>query len=191
MDDPYLLPGTSVLRNRLGITDPIELHQYEFEATFTRQVELDARRLPGNYDLDHLRAVHRHLFQDVYDWAGEIRTVDIAKDRSLFALARFITDAATDLFGTLRAEKHLGGLGHDAFVGRAAHYLIEINALHPFREGNGRAQRAFIGQLATDAGWRINWSTIDAADNIAASIAGHNRNEQPWRNLFEQATERR
>lgn len=92
----------------LGIGDPVELHQFEFEATFTRQVELDGRRLPGRYDLAHLCAFHRQLFQDVYDWAGEIRTGRHIEEPLNVRRSRFITDAADDLFGRLAAERRFG-----------------------------------------------------------------------------------
>ena len=71
------------------------------------------------------------------------------------------------------------------FVERLAFYLIEINALHPFREGNGRTQRAFLSQLARNAGWHLDWASVTNAENIAASIAGHGGNEQPWQRLLD------
>jgi cell filamentation protein len=103
------------------------------------------------YDLHHLREIHRRIFGDIYDWAGQIRTVAIAKGAT-FCLPQYIESSAAVIFDDLRDEDYLRDLDRDAFTGRLAHYLGEVNALHPFREGNGRAQRAFFGQLTLDAG---------------------------------------
>jgi cell filamentation protein len=175
--DPYLIPGTDTLRNVPGYTDPGQLQEFEHHETIRRIIELDDRPIAGRYDLDHLCAFHRHLFQDIYDWAGDIRTVNIAKGGTLFGLAHALIPYATDLFNHLAAENHLVGLDHTTFVNRAAHYVAEINALHPFREGNGRTQRAFLHQLSKNAGWNIEWDTVTAEQNITASIAAMNGDE--------------
>jgi cell filamentation protein len=83
--DPYVYPGTSILRNRWGVRDAAELARREATITAARLAELAERPIPGDFDLAHLQALHRHIFGDVYDWAGEIRSVAIAKD-DLFAL---------------------------------------------------------------------------------------------------------
>jgi cell filamentation protein len=169
--DPYLIAGSETLRNLAGFTDPSALAAFEFEATYARSVQLRHQPIPGRYDLDHLRAFHRHLFQDVYDWAGHLRTVNIVKGNTPFAFANALVTASHSLFAHLVDENFLRDLDHNQFVNRAAHYLTEINALHPFREGNGRTQRAFLFQLAIDAGWHIDWETVTAEQNINASIA--------------------
>jgi cell filamentation protein len=81
LTDPYSYPGTEVLRNLPGITDPAELARFEFRRSLARLLELNERPLPGRYDLAHLQSFHHHLFQDVYRWAGELRTVDITNKR--------------------------------------------------------------------------------------------------------------
>ncbi len=91
--DPYLDPGSGVLRNRLGITDPGELAQVEAALSATRLIDLERRRLPGGYDLNHLRAFHRYILGDIFAWAGELRTVSIAKG-SLFCLPQHLETAA-------------------------------------------------------------------------------------------------
>lgn len=170
--DPYLDLATGVLRNRLGITDPDELARAEADLTALRLVELRRSPLPGRYDLAHLQAFHRVVFGDVYDWAGELRTVSIGKGR-LFCLPDRIEAVASDVFARLAAADHLRGLGRTQFVERAADLLGEINALHPFREGNGRAQRAFLAQLAHAAGYEVLWALMDPAENVEASRASH------------------
>ena len=146
MSDPYLIRGTDTLRNRLGITDPGALIRAEADLTVARMVQLEeGLQIPGRWDLDHLRAFHRHIFQDIYDWAGEIRTVDISKSDHVFARPQFIEAAATELFAELAGADNLRGRDRVSFIEGVTHVLAEINALHPFREGNGRAQRAFVG----------------------------------------------
>jgi cell filamentation protein len=171
-EDPYLDPVSGVLRNLLGITDPGELAQVEAALSASRLIDLERRRLPGNYDLDHLRAFHRYILSDVFAWAGELRTVSIAKG-SLFCLPQHLVTAGADVFGRLAAADRLRGLNRELFIGRTAEFLADVNALHPFREGNGRAQRAFFSQLAHDAGHHIDWIRMDPDRNIAASAAAH------------------
>ena len=185
MSDPYLSADGRTLRNLNGITDRAELQAYEFEMTYGRLVALNARRLEGVYDLAHLCAFHRYIFAGIYDWAGELRTVNIAKDSSMFASARHLESAANSVFAQLANEAHLGHLDRRRFVERLAFYLVEINALHPFREGNGRAQRAFLSQLASNAGWHLDWARVSSSENLNASIAGHNGDEQPWRAILD------
>ncbi|WP_322762247.1 Fic/DOC family protein [Frankia sp. Cr2] len=166
--DPYCWPGSPCLRNLLDIRDADELAVVEAEIVAIRDVELRCAILPGLYDFDHLRQFHRVLFSDVYPWAGEIRVVDIGRP-ILFAHWRFVADAADDVFARLVADAYLVGLSHGRMVECVARYLGEVNALHPFREGNGRAQRAFFRQLAAAAGWRLRWDQVSRDENNRAS----------------------
>lgn len=167
--DPYIDPN-GVLKNNLGIKNTPDLNKAEANLTYLRVQELETTPLPGNFDLDHLKKIHKHLFGDVYPWAGEIRQVDISKGNDLFAHHIHIEKEGGKLFKQLANENHLKGLDADKFSERAGHYLGEINALHPFREGNGRAQRAFIGQVAREAGYEIEWSKISRDDMTRGSI---------------------
>lgn len=158
-----------VLRNKFGITDAMQLQQIESTTVYLRLTEINNQPLPGQFDLDHLRAIHRYLFQDIYDWAGEIRQVDISKGNSLFAHFGYLETNAQTLFGGLAQEQHLRSLAMPQFAQRAAFYLGEVNALHPFREGNGRTQRVFFTELARQAGYRLNWAAITAQQMLDAS----------------------
>lgn len=169
-DDPYLDPESGVLRNRLGISDEATLEQAEAALVATRSFELSLAPLNGLFDLAHLQAIHRYLFGDVYEWAGHLRTIDISKGGHLFAHHAHIVSAAAPIFHKLAEGKHLVGLGRIAFCERAAHYLGELNALHPFREGNGRAQREFISHLAHTADYYIAWKSVGRAEMLEASI---------------------
>ncbi|HEY3740925.1 MAG TPA: Fic family protein [Bryobacteraceae bacterium] len=138
--------------------------------TTLRGVELIARAKPGRLDTDQLRDVHRYLFQDVYHWAGELRTVRIEKPGAVFAFPAHIEWALKDAFKKLRNEAHLNGLAIDRFAERAAYYLGELNAIHPFREGNGRTQREFIRQLASHNRFELDWSRTTRDQMMTASI---------------------
>lgn len=188
--DPHVYPGTDVLRNVRGIRDPDELRRVETSLTYFHGLRLADQRLSGNYDLEHLQAFHHELFGDLYPWAGELRTVGIAKTDP-FCLPQHLKTFAGGVFRGLKRDQHLRGLDLEEFIERVAHYFGEVNALHPFREGNGRAQRAFFSQLARDAGYRLRWGDVDPALNIKASIASLRGDPLPLRELLHAITDRR
>ena len=168
MSDPYLLPS-GALRNKLGITDPRALSEAEADISRARLAILTSRPLPGDYDMAHLQRFHSVIFGDVYPWAGELRTVDLTKWTS-FCPVRNICAYADEVFGRLRSANWLRGLPRADFVREIAALYGDVNALHPFREGNGRAQRAFLGQLSSEAGWSLRWSDLSAIENTEASV---------------------
>jgi cell filamentation protein len=169
-EDPYADPVTGVLRNRLGLSTARDLETAEREITHVALIFLKESPVKPSYDLRHLCAVHRRIFGDIYDWAGQLRTVAIAKG-SWFCLPQYIESSAAKVFRSLHGENLLCGLPRNVFTERLAYYLGEVNAIDPFREGNGRAQRAFFEQLASDAGFILDWQHLDADRNIAASAA--------------------
>ncbi len=169
--DPYLYPDRSVLRNLADIRDAHRLNQFESDHFFARLLELHENPIRGSFDSDHLRHIHRYVFQDVYAWAGEFRSVPIAKGNSFFARPEHIRAELQKLFHQLAGEQYLRGNDSKGFCQRAAHYLGEINALHPFREGNGRAQREFIRELAVESGYEIAWDLVTQDEMFAASVA--------------------
>ncbi|MFC4375519.1 Fic/DOC family protein [Nocardia halotolerans] len=177
------------MRNRLGITDAASLRRAEADLSQAALADLGIRSLPGRYDLQHLCAFHREIFADVYPWAGEIRTVGIAKSDP-FCLPRHIASYASEVFASLAAEGHLRGLDRVEFIAKLTHYLGEVNAIHPFREGNGRAQRAFFHQLAREAGWVIDWSGLSPEDNVQVSIASLRGDNEPMRDLLDRLVQR-
>ncbi|WP_263352501.1 Fic/DOC family protein [Acidicapsa acidisoli] len=167
-DDTYLDPASGVLKNRFGIVDAAILEMTEADLVAARSRELAQSPLPGQFDLKHLQAIHRYLFGDLYDWAGELRTVDISKNDNMFAHHAHIASAAKSILERLAAEKCLTGLSRDEFSSRAAYYFGEINALHPFREGNGRTQREFISHLAQANGYYVAWEDVRPAEMLQA-----------------------
>ena len=130
------------------------------------------------------------IFADIYEWAGKLRTVAISKG-SLFCLPQYIEPSAAEIFRQLSEENFLQSLGRDAFLDRLSYYLGEVNAIHPFREGNGRTQRAFFEQLAGDAGFTLAWQQLDAARNIAASAAIMRGDAAPMRKMLDELVQER
>jgi cell filamentation protein len=168
--DHYTDAATGVLKNRLGITTEDELKKAEASFASARSYELFQTPLKGKFDLEHLKSIHSYLFKDLYEWAGQCRDIDISKGDNFFAHHSHIEAAAETIFAKLGKEKHLSKLPKADFCERAAFYLGEINALHPFREGNGRAQREFISHLACKNGYYIEWQNISQEEMIQASI---------------------
>ncbi len=111
----------------------------------------------------------------MYPWAGELRTIEISKGTS-FCPSIHIASFAEDVFRKLADNDHLQGLERPAFIRGLADLYGDVNAIHPFREGNGRTQRAFLAQLAREAGYTVSWQDMDQEENIAASVASFNAN---------------
>lgn len=168
--DPYFYPGTSVLRNKPGIVDKDRLEEVERQLV----VERAAEGVPtGRFDLAHLRAIHRHLFQDVYEWAGELRKVEIAKDGRQFQFRRFLETGMADVARRLEKSRFLTGLSKPDFAAQAGKIMGDVNYVHPFREGNGRTQLFYLEQLAARAGHPIDLRRFDPLRWIDASRAAH------------------
>lgn len=182
--DPYSDPVTGVLYNRLKLRSAAALEAAEREITHAALILLDESPVSPSYDLPHLREIHRWIFGDIYEWAGQIRTVAIAKG-AVFCLPQYVESSASVIFRELHDEDCLRGLRHDMFVGRLAYYLGEVKALHPFREGNGRAQRAFFRQLARDAGFTLAWQHLDPVRNVEASAAITRGDPEPMRKMLD------
>jgi len=166
-DDPYLYPGTQTLRNKLGLQDGGALDRAERRLVALRVAE---GQVPiGAFDLDHLRAIHRYLFQDVFDWAGEIRTVEMSKDDSVFQFRDYIGTGMADVHRRLADADFLRGLSAQEFAARVAVIVGDINYVHPFREGNGRTQLQYLKLLAAQAGHRLDLTRLDPARWLQAS----------------------
>jgi cell filamentation protein len=159
--DPYVYPGTNTLKNLRDIRDPKELREFETLAVARRLIELQNDQLTGRMDTDRLQTIHRRLFQDVYPWAGEFRTTNIARaGQFAYAFPQRIKPTLDATFRQLESEHDLRTLNSDKFGKRAAHYLGEINAAHAFREGNGRTQRELLRQVAAQNGHELNWTKV-------------------------------
>ncbi|SDH59800.1 cell filamentation protein [Actinokineospora alba] len=184
-DDPYTDPATGVLLNLLGIADRPTLIEVERDLAFLRDQSLRRRPPPGSFDFAHLCDYHRHLFGDIYAWAGTPRHVDIARDVSPFAHWRYIEQSLTSLLAALRKEKLLADLDRADFLDRFTFYFVEVNVIHPFREGNGRTQRAFFRHLAAHVGWDMDISRVTGERYIEGCKAGMVGDLRPLTDLFD------
>jgi cell filamentation protein len=174
VNNDYHYPGTAVLRNRLGYTDPHTLGQAEALIAATRMAELAANPINGHFDFAHLQAIHRHLLGDLYTWAGDIRTIDTTSgDLGILhdpppAIAHELDRVFTDINSGVYINHH----SHEAFVHDLAGHWGDLTGVHPFIDGNSRAQRVFFDQLAREVGWAIEWrelsvDAVHAARNFA------------------------
>lgn len=184
--DPYLDEDSGILQNLVGATTREELATAEADLTFARTLELEHLDLPATRDLAELAAIHRQLFQDIYPWAGEIRTVDLRRSAEGFLPAMAIDRATGIAAGDLRTEHHLQGRDRGNFIARLAHHYDQFNYIHPFREGNGRTQRIFWSRVATAAGWELDWTQVERKHNDEASrLAAEERDMAPLMAMFE------
>jgi cell filamentation protein len=176
IDDPYCYPGTTVLINKIGLRSPPELDAFELEMSSQRATE----SLPsGRLSYTHYRAIHRHLFQDVYSWAGKVRTVRISKGDNTFCYPEHIDGQMAKLFKALARARHFRDSTPQAFAKQAAHFLAELNAVHPFREGNGRTQLTFLTLLAETAGHSLALGRMKPERIMQAVIASFGGHEGP------------
>ncbi|BED92967.1 MAG: Fic family protein [Candidatus Paraimprobicoccus trichonymphae] len=167
-DSFYCYPNTNVLKNKLNVQDEVKLNVAEREITSVKISVLEKNIIRGNFDLKHLKDIHKNIFCDIYDWAGQIRTVNIIKG-NMFCNCMYINVCADELFKKLKSENYLRKLPFNELPDKLAFYFGEINALHPFREGNGRTQRLFIEYLARELGYSINFTKITEKEMIDAS----------------------
>ena len=168
--DPYLYPELNVMRNRLGIRQAERLAQAAYEFTALRAATLSLG--PLLHGLPHLCAIHQHLYQDIFDWAGDIREMDIYQGDTRFCHFAYIEKEGNALMQDLEEEGYLVGLEKADFINRLSHYYCEINVLHPFRIGNGIVQRIFFEQLAIHAGYQLDWRGIDPEAWAQANQSG-------------------
>ena len=156
--DPYCYAGSTVLKNVLGLRDQAALDRFDALSFALRSEE----PLPaGRVSIRHYFAVHRHLFQDVYRWAGKPRRIRISNDGNPFCYPENIRSELKRLFHWLHSEDCLRGMGEELFTAKLAHFLAELNAIHPFREGNGRAQNAFALIIAAQADHPLRMEALD------------------------------
>jgi cell filamentation protein len=174
--DDYCYPGTTVLKNKLDLRDADELADFEAEVSDARA---DEELLGGDLDFAHFKTVHLHLFQDIYDWAGEIRNVRISKDGSMFCYPENIEAEAKKLFTQLGQDNFLRDIPAETFAKKSAHFLSELNAIHAFREGNGRTQLSFFLLLADQAGHPVDLEKLEPNAFLVAMIASFKGDDAP------------
>ncbi|SDM27430.1 cell filamentation protein [Modicisalibacter muralis] len=169
--DPYCYAGTPILRNLLGIRDDPTLEAAERDLTVLTAEEIQFA--PPPYELDYLKSLHHQLFSDLYPWAGEIRTIDIAKGETRFCNVQRIEPEAGKLFTRLKRENYFTDLPRDQLVSAVAEFYGDLNVVHPFREGNGRTQRMLFEHLVINVGYEISWEEIQREEWLHANIAAY------------------
>jgi len=168
--DPYTYSNSSTLINKLGIKEPIELNVLENQLSTLALADIDFK--PAPYDFSYLYLLHKRLFGDLYDWAGKIRTIGISKQDTRFCQPEFIKKEANKLFDQLRKRDFFEHLGFDDFCQEMAEFYIELNMVHPFREGNGRTQRLLFEHLAIHCGYNLSFEGISKDQWIESNIRG-------------------
>ena len=187
MNDPYVYPDTDVLINKLDIRDARMLQRVEMAVFYGKYFDA----LPtGNFDYSHLKAIHKHFFSQLYDWAGEQRTVNITKGDSHFAFKDYIHPEMDKISNKLKADNYLQDLNKPEFCKKLSFYFNEINAIHPFREGNGRTLRAFCDLLAAQSEYRLDWRRVENKEYIEASIMGFNGSYEAMEQMFAQIAQK-
>ena len=166
-DDCY--PGTTCLINRLDICDESMLAKAEASIVLAKASFLDQHPVSGGYDFEHYKQIHRYLFCDLYDWAGEIRKVDVSKKGTSFVPAAEIAVCAAACFEHLSGFSAIGLSKHELAV-KVADFYSTVNMLHPFREGNGRTQRIFFKQWIQHLGYTLDLTDIDTDEFMIATI---------------------
>jgi len=162
MNDPYLLPGTAVLKNRLNLTTQSELDDAEADYAALRLRELAGRPIPGNYGVRHYLSFHRYIFQDLYDWAGEPRRMNIMKEEpALGGLSVEYTDypgireALSRVLSAMR-RRPWEGYDIDRLTKWFSHDLAALWKIHAFREGNTRTTIHFCCQFSDEHGFSVD-----------------------------------
>lgn len=178
-DKIYCYPASDILRNKFNIRDDNELSYKERLCTSYRILNLknDIVKIKGNLDLKHLQDIHKYIFQDVYDWAGELRKIDIAKG-VMFAYSQFIIPESNRIFAELKNEQYLSTYSTNKFCERLAYYKAEINMLHPFREGNGRSIREFTRELAKFNDYNLDYSLVSEDEYMDAMVQSSTNNNK-------------
>jgi len=169
MIDKYVYPGTSTLINKFNCRDEEKLRKIEALSTGGNLAWLQLHPIEGSFDFDHLKRIHHFIFQDLYDWAGQTRDVDIGKN-NLFCRAQYINDYASTVFGDFYPACESNKDNKDSFIEVLASHYADMNALHPFREGNGRAQREFTRELCLNCGYVFDLTKTKHEEMLAASI---------------------
>lgn len=186
--DPYIDPNTGILRNLVGATTYLELRKAEGDIVALSEISLE--KIPHTVGLSELRQIHKNLFSKIYDWAGELRTVNIRKESEEYFLDyTYLENGAKFVFDKLHEEKCLQNLDQENFVKRLAYFYEQLNFIHPFREGNGRTQRIFWQRVANEAGYKIDWSKVVGKELDDASLIGRvNNNLKPLEKMFSKIT---
>ena len=183
-DSLYCYSGTNILKNKLNIRDEQVLEQAELELSGLSSSLIEYAEPP--YDLQYLQSIHAQLFGDLYEWAGQLRQIDISKGDTRFCTFSRIEIETNKLLNPLQQQNYFQSLELEEFIPKLADLYCELNVIHPFREGNGRTQRIFFEHLIAYCGYGIDWSKINSKEQwVQANIEGFYGNLQLLIQIFE------
>ena len=196
MFDPYLIPGSETLKNKLNIQDKNKLNQVETDLSLRRISEQKENPIKGSFDYLHLQAIHKHIFQDVYEWAGQPRTIGITKAEPLLNGQSINYPHPKDTFDSLekrtdyvfkqlKKDNHLKNLDKKTFTIKLAKHATEIWEAHPFREGNTRTTLVFIKQLAKEVGHEFHNESVNTKEIRNYFVKAVNGNYKPLEKLID------
>ena len=165
----YFTGHDDFLENKLGITDAEELRKLEESIVALRMAEIISKPPKGKKDFKYLKSIHRKLFSDIYAFAGKVRTIDIAKGKSAFCYVHNIDSEQDRIFANADAVPW-SKLSKDDFADRLAVLSADLNALHPFREGNGRTLRTYLILFAARYGYHLDFGAVENDALMEADI---------------------
>lgn len=158
--DPYCYPGTDVLINDFGIRDKDVLNRYERALVSEILLMLHLSPLIGDFSLQHYLSIHKYLFDGIYSFSGKIRTVDIIKNETYFARHQFIESSLVEVLESMRKElPNVKTI--DEYARKLATFYIDLNLIHPFREGNGRCEREFFREYVEFLNPRLPFGDLE------------------------------
>jgi len=184
----YCYPGTDVLINKLGIKDENALTIAEREITSLKLLMFYSNPVKNKLTIQGLCEIHGLIFEDIYIWAGNVRQGDFfSKGNSIFCRGQYIKENANKITENLLKENFLKGLEKVKFIERMAFYMGEVNALHPFRDGNGRSLREYFRQLSVNANFTLDFSKTSKDKLLAADIDAFNGQYEGLIKILEKA----
>jgi len=169
-DNSVFYPNKSIQVNYFNIKDKKKLKKIENHIYPLRLAEILKNEKPTKFDFEFLKDLHSSLFGDIYPHAGEVRTFSASK-RIVFCQPEFIENMSITLFKKLQNDRYLTNKDRRSFINDLAYYMGEMEALHPFTDGNGRATRIFFHFLSLHANYQIQWFEIDPDDLLEADIS--------------------
>ena len=170
--------------SRVSVPKFHKLSQVEAEITFAKAVVLESEEVKPPFNFEFYKNIHRFLFEDLYDWAGKLRKVDISKKGTSFCLVNELEKLCEACFNRLEKANYFKGISRKKFVEEIVDLYQTTNFLHPFREGNGRTQRIFISKLIKYNGYDFNFSNINPDLLMIATIKAANGVTDDLYNIF-------
>lgn len=173
--DKFLLSTNKVNANSLS-----DLEYKERIITQLAMQELSKNEIKGDFDYNHLKQIHKFIFKNVYTWAGKYRYEEkffktLHKGNSQFCAGILIPQESKQIFNELKEKNYLKIYKDEKqFIKELANFMADLNAMHPFCEGNGRTQRIFINQLAKNAGYELDLNLTPKEIMLRASIEAMN-----------------